>query len=202
MTTKFEQLLDKKLGSARLHKDEWNLAANNVDILTETDLRYFCRLAQVKNYSRMKRVEKIAALQPFFDKHNVNKVEVKQEVKEVKKETKKQAKQEVKKEVKKEVDKKTARTNRSKLHNWQKVVPKEYIKPIKANTNNSKVILFMFQNNGISLDDFKTLGLPSKRQISQSIAVISEKGYGVICENNVYTLLLPDGLNAPLIKAI
>ena len=91
--------------------------------------------------------------------------------------------------------------NRSELHNWKEVWNKEQIKNIRPNTNNSKVILYMHKNNGITLEDYQKLGLPSKRQVSQSIAVISEKGYGINFDGTTYKLVLPKDMTEPLVNA-
>lgn len=193
---KFEQLLNKELGSARLHKDEWNLAANNVEILTEKDLRYFCRLAQVKKYSRMKRVEKIAALQPSFDKHNVNKVEVKQEVKEVKQETKKRAEQETKQQVKKE-------TKKTKGRKPLDIKPKgkEEVKAIRSGTKLHRVALLV--KDGATIEQLMEATGYSAQLAKGTMFhenLTRRKGYGIKQDGDKYYLVFPEGMNELVIS--
>lgn len=69
MTTKFFQLLETTFGDDKALEKAWQLAAKNIELLVDSDLRFFCQLASIKYYGSMKRSEKLSALQPFFDKY-------------------------------------------------------------------------------------------------------------------------------------
>lgn len=84
----------------------------------------------------------------------------------------------------------TKSTDRSKV--W----PASAIGSVRATSFNGKVLLAL-QQGPITMADWERLGLPSKRQLSQAIASISEKGYGIEKNGDQYTLILPDGLDAP-----
>lgn len=91
------------------------------------------------------------------------------------------------------------RIGTSKSLAWDEIFPAERIGFINSGTFNAATIERMF-NGGIRLEDWQAIGLSSKRQVSQAIACISEKGYGIHKENDTYTVILPEGLTAPKIK--
>ena len=173
MNTKFFQLLEAQFGLNRNIKDEWVAAADNIDLLTEKDLRYFCRLAQIKKYSRMKRVQKIAALQPYFDKY---KAEIeKEETAKLKSATKKQSK-------------------RKPLNIAPKT--KEQVKPIKAGTKLHKAAMLIKKGATIA-ELMKLTGYTAKvaRSTMFHENLTRRKGYGIKQEGEKFFLVFPKGIN-------
>lgn len=86
----------------------------------------------------------------------------------------------------------------NKSTSWDEVWPSDAIGYVSSTSNNGKVLLALI--DGFRLDQWQDIGLPGKRQASQAIACISEKGYGITKIDNVYKLVLPEGLNKPRIK--
>jgi hypothetical protein len=79
---------------------------------------------------------------------------------------------------------------------WKEVYVSDQVGFVKRSSFTGIVLARMFEC-GVKLSEYDILGLPSKRQVSQAIACISEKGYGVSKENDIYYLVLPNGLTEP-----
>ena len=79
------------------------------------------------------------------------------------------------------------------------VWPAEKIRTVKKLSQMGLILDRMFQDGLITLEIGMSLGL-TKQQFSQAIGSISEAGYGINKNGNAYSVILPEGLEAPKLK--
>lgn len=86
-----------------------------------------------------------------------------------------------------------------KSRSWDEVWEASKVGSMKSDSYNG-IVLQRMAECGVKLDEYDILGLPSRRQVSQAIASISEKGYGVKKELDIYYLVLPAGMEKPCLR--
>jgi hypothetical protein len=70
---------------------------------------------------------------------------------------------------------------------------------MKSDSNNGKVLHYMFKHGSIASTDWEIVGLSNSKQLHKAIRHISKKGYGVKKNGNTYTLIIPQGMTEPKI---